>query len=359
MAPGKPGFPEWFQGAVGGQPPPRSFPLLGCSPLLLLSPACLLYPPLPSSSVSEEAQGPGAPRASQETGSCLLGAPSPSWHHRSSAPTPQGSSWRRGQAQPWGSSPGSLPIAPASGHTISLPRRLTLRRPPCSELLSPLFGKGPLVPETLITGWRFLKSRPQGLAVSATASPVFCSGAPRQPCQAAALPTSPSPLPRAARRPAGVLGWRSGLVSQRLGRAVCMCAHLCVCASVCARVYLCVRVLYAYTCVHACIHLHMCTHVLYACTSVCACFSHTYTCACMWAWAVCCLHLHVYVHEHTCVHWYTHVYPCLCSHVWGCVRVGRCVHMLLLGVPGTRPPLPGCLWVMDELWCFPGSIPAF
>ena len=296
-------------------PSPAALPC-SSSPLLLLSPACLLSPPLPSSSVSEEAQGPGAPRASQETGSCLLGAPSPSWHRRSSAPAPQGSSWRRGQAQPWGSSPGSLPIAPASGHTISLPRRLTLRRPPCSELLSPLFREGPLVPETLITGWRFLKSRPQGLAVSAAASPVFCSGAPRQPCQAAALPTSPGPLPGAARRPAGILGWRSGLVSQTWQGCVYVCASMCVSICVCMCVSVCMCVVHIYLCARMyCIHLHLCTHVLYTCTSVCAFLTHVHLCMHVGVGGVLFASVCMYMSTRVCTG--THMCTRVCVHMCG------------------------------------------
>lgn len=234
-------------------------------------------------------------------------------------PRPAGQLLEEGAGPALGEQPREPAQRPPSGHTISSPRRLTLRRPPCSEPLSPLFGEGPLVPESLITGWRFLKSRPQGLAVSAAASSVFCSGAPRQPCQAAALPTSPGPLPGAARRPAGIPGRRSGLVSQRLGRAVCMCAHLCVCASVCACVYLCVHVLYTHLCAHmyAFTSVHTCVVHMYICVLVF--FTHVHLCVCVGMGGVLCLHVPVCAHEYTCVAWYTHVYPCLCSRVWVCV----------------------------------------
>lgn len=221
-----------------------------------------------------------------------------------------------------------------------------------------MFGEGPLVPESLITGWRFLKSRPQGLAVSTAPSPVFCSGAPSQPCQAAALPTSPGPLPGAARRPAGIPGRRSGLVSQRLGRAVCMCAHLCVCVSVCA----CVCVLYTYTCART--YVVQCTSANVCCTRVHLCvrvFVHMYicmhVCECGWCAVFVCACVCMCVHMCTLIRRSRPVFVFTC--VGACVRVGRCVHALLLGVPGAGPPLPGCPWVMDELWYFPGSIPAF
>lgn len=80
------------------------------------------------------------------------------------------------------------------------------------------------------TGWRFLKARLQGL-VPSTPSPSSCSFP---------LP----PLPVSALGLAGILGARSELVSQRLGKDVRMHVHTRVCMPG-----------------HVCVHVCLCTHV--------------------------------------------------------------------------------------------------
>ena len=364
MAPGKPGFLEWFQGAVGGQPPPRSFPLPGCSPLLLLSPApplpCL--PSLPSLALQFSLRGGPRTRSPQGLpGNRLLPpwSPFPFLASQEFCPRPAGQLLEEGTGPALGEQPREPAHCPRLGTHNQLAQTPHTQAPAVLRAAQPIVQGRASRSRNSYYGMEISQVQTTRPGCERRCLPSVLFWSPQ-----AALPSRCSPhLPRPSARGCPKTCRDPG-VEVRAGESdlagLCVCVRIYVCVHLCVHVCICV-----YVC---CTHTPVCTHVLYTFTSVHTCVVHVYICvrvsytctpvhACGRGWCAVCIC--VYVHEYTCVHWYTHVYPCLCSHVWGCVRVGRCVHVLLLGVPGARPPLPGCLWVMDELWCFPGSIPAF
>ena len=251
-------------------PPLLSFPARppsspGCAlPLLSPPPASLLSPPPPSSSVSEEDQGPGPPVARSPQGfpgnrpKPLPPLPPP-WeppplpsqlsHESCTPPNPGqlleegrrrgGQAWLcRPLAQPWGRSgpAGGLaqPLRACQAPLLAL--HIQLAQTPHTPAPAALRDAQPIVrgraPAARISYYGMEMSQVQTTRPGCEhplPSPVFHPGAPR-PCQATA--PSPHPPPGSARRPTGIPGRRSVLVSQKLGRDVCMCVYLCVCRCV-------------------------------------------------------------------------------------------------------------------------------
>ena len=310
---GKPGFPEWFQGAIGGQPPPdlpSSSAVLPCSssPPPAFSP--LPCPPVqsqgrPKDRGPSDQEPPGPPR--KQASASLEPRPLPGIAgvlpppHRAA---PGGGS----RPSPGGAAPGACP-APRLGAHNQLAQTPHTQAPAMLRAAQPIVrGRAPCA-----------RISYYGMEISQvqTARPgceCRCPPSVLFPRPQAALPSRCSPyLPRPSARGCPQAGRDPG-AEVRAGESETWqgCVYVCVyrCVHLCVHVCICV-----YEC---CTHTPVCTHVrVYICAHMCCTHVHLYMR--VGVGGVLCLHVHVCAQEYTCVAWYTHVYPCLCSRVSVCV----------------------------------------